>query len=330
MLSYDPIEPEHDTIFNEAVNYILDINKASATLFQRHFRIGFARAMSLMDELEHAGIIGPVNGAKPRLILINSKADLGSIKPPKQTIEEVTAKSKWKKTTDTPKKFIVHLGTDEKGAKVNLDLEKYGNLIIVGSQMTGVNKLVNQIITQKVQEYSPDDLKLIIVDGFINQIELPHNSPHLLTPIVSDASKIKPMIMWLQDEIVSRLRSTDREDNPKILLVINGFNEIIYFTPSEVEARLSTALSFAQKAGIYVVITVDYLDTGLSKLMQANIGAKVVFKPTTHQMARSSGIFETIKLESPDEAILETMFEGKTKLTINNVDVKKIYKEIYE
>jgi DNA segregation ATPase FtsK/SpoIIIE, S-DNA-T family len=62
---------DHDALFNDAVAYIKETNKASATLFQRHFRIGFARAGSLLDELERAGIVGPVNGAKPREILLS-------------------------------------------------------------------------------------------------------------------------------------------------------------------------------------------------------------------------------------------------------------------
>jgi S-DNA-T family DNA segregation ATPase FtsK/SpoIIIE len=61
---------EHDTMFNDATAFIRDTGKASATYLQRHFKIGYARAARLLDELEHAGIVGPVNGAKPRNILI--------------------------------------------------------------------------------------------------------------------------------------------------------------------------------------------------------------------------------------------------------------------
>lgn len=61
---------EHDTMFNDAVAFIQDTGKASATYLQRHFKIGYARAARLLDELEHANIVGPVNGAKPRDILI--------------------------------------------------------------------------------------------------------------------------------------------------------------------------------------------------------------------------------------------------------------------
>ena len=61
---------EHDTMFTDATAFIRDTGKASATNLQRHFKIGYARAARLLDELEHAGIVGPVNGAKPRNILI--------------------------------------------------------------------------------------------------------------------------------------------------------------------------------------------------------------------------------------------------------------------
>lgn len=61
---------ERDTMFNDAVKFISETGKASATVLQRHFKIGYARAARLLDELEHAGIVGPVNGAKPRAILI--------------------------------------------------------------------------------------------------------------------------------------------------------------------------------------------------------------------------------------------------------------------
>ena len=61
---------EHDTMFNDAVKFIADTGKASATNLQRHFKIGYARAARLLDELQAANIVGPVNGAKPREILI--------------------------------------------------------------------------------------------------------------------------------------------------------------------------------------------------------------------------------------------------------------------
>lgn len=61
---------ERDSMFNDAVKLIQDSGKASASLMQRRLKLGYARAARVLDELEQAGIVGPVNGAKPREILI--------------------------------------------------------------------------------------------------------------------------------------------------------------------------------------------------------------------------------------------------------------------
>ncbi|MBI2464825.1 DNA translocase FtsK [Candidatus Shapirobacteria bacterium] len=61
---------DHDVMFQDAVKFITETGKASATNLQRHFKIGYARAARLLDELEQAKIVGPVNGAKPREILV--------------------------------------------------------------------------------------------------------------------------------------------------------------------------------------------------------------------------------------------------------------------
>lgn len=59
-----------DDLFEEAVAEITRSKKASTSLLQRKFSIGYARAARLMDLLEEAGMIGPSNGAKPREVYI--------------------------------------------------------------------------------------------------------------------------------------------------------------------------------------------------------------------------------------------------------------------
>jgi len=57
-----------DTLYEEAKNLVLETGNASTTFLQRKLKIGYARAASLMDELEKGGTIGPQEGAKPRKI----------------------------------------------------------------------------------------------------------------------------------------------------------------------------------------------------------------------------------------------------------------------
>lgn len=64
---------ERDSMFEDAIKLIQETGKASASLLQRRLKLGYARAARVLDELEKAGIVGPVNGAKPREILIEHR-----------------------------------------------------------------------------------------------------------------------------------------------------------------------------------------------------------------------------------------------------------------
>ena len=59
-----------DDLYNEAYTIVIKDKKASASLLQRRLKVGYARAARLLDLLEENGVIGPVNGSKPREIYI--------------------------------------------------------------------------------------------------------------------------------------------------------------------------------------------------------------------------------------------------------------------
>jgi DNA segregation ATPase FtsK/SpoIIIE, S-DNA-T family len=61
-------EEPSDSLFEDAKSTILSTGNASTTFLQRKLKVGYARAASLMDELEKKGIVGPQEGAKPRKI----------------------------------------------------------------------------------------------------------------------------------------------------------------------------------------------------------------------------------------------------------------------
>lgn len=58
-----------DSLYKDAMDIILSTGNASTTFLQRKLKIGYARAASLIDQLESAGIVGPAEGSKPRKIL---------------------------------------------------------------------------------------------------------------------------------------------------------------------------------------------------------------------------------------------------------------------
>lgn len=63
-------EDYDDPLYNEIVEFVVTQGKASASLLQRRFRLGYNRAARCIDLLEERGIIGPNNGSKPREVLV--------------------------------------------------------------------------------------------------------------------------------------------------------------------------------------------------------------------------------------------------------------------
>ncbi len=57
-----------DDLFDDALKFVVDQQKASTSLLQRQFRIGYNRAARIMDDLEQRGYIGPQEGSKPRQV----------------------------------------------------------------------------------------------------------------------------------------------------------------------------------------------------------------------------------------------------------------------
>ena len=61
---------DEDPLYNDIVQFVIESQKASASLLQRRFKLGYNRAARLIDLLEERGIIGPANGSKPREVLV--------------------------------------------------------------------------------------------------------------------------------------------------------------------------------------------------------------------------------------------------------------------
>lgn len=64
-----------DPLYNDIVEFVISTRKASASLLQRRFKLGYNRAARIIDLLEERGIIGPANGSKPREVLIDNDED---------------------------------------------------------------------------------------------------------------------------------------------------------------------------------------------------------------------------------------------------------------
>lgn len=73
-LDFDP--SERDPLFREAAEVIVNAQQGSASLLQRKLKLGYNRAGRLIDQLEHAGVVGPFEGSKARQVLIQDMVSL--------------------------------------------------------------------------------------------------------------------------------------------------------------------------------------------------------------------------------------------------------------
>lgn len=99
-----------DEFFADALELVVDKERASASMLQRYFRIGFNRAARILDQLAEAGYVGEEQGSKPRDVLL-TRRELESLK---RQAKERTGNSE---ETRTP-----HL-------EMTMDLEKTGEIV---------------------------------------------------------------------------------------------------------------------------------------------------------------------------------------------------------
>ncbi|MCB0311517.1 MAG: cell division protein FtsK, partial [Bdellovibrionales bacterium] len=65
-------QDELDPLYDQAVEIVVSKGQASTSMIQRAFRIGYNRAARIIDCMEREGVVGPMDGAKPREVLVGS------------------------------------------------------------------------------------------------------------------------------------------------------------------------------------------------------------------------------------------------------------------
>jgi DNA segregation ATPase FtsK/SpoIIIE, S-DNA-T family len=77
---------DNDELLPQAINLVVDAGQASVSLIQRKFKVGYARAARIVDQMEERGIVSPYEGSKPRQVLI-SKQQWHELQMAKEAVE---------------------------------------------------------------------------------------------------------------------------------------------------------------------------------------------------------------------------------------------------
>lgn len=100
----------------------------------------------------------------------------------------------------------VVLGRGTTGEPMINDLSKMPHLLIAGSTGSGKTVCINAIIASLVYHSTPDDLRFIMVDPKIVEMQIFNKLPHMLIPVVTDPKKVPNALKWLISEMESRYK----------------------------------------------------------------------------------------------------------------------------
>jgi S-DNA-T family DNA segregation ATPase FtsK/SpoIIIE len=106
--------------------------------------------------------------------------------------------------THTKAKLPIALGKDVYGSVLVADLADMPHLLIAGTTGSGKSVCINSVLLSLLYRFSPDDLKIILVDPKVVELQVYNQLPHLVVPVVTDPKKVLIALRWVINEMEKR------------------------------------------------------------------------------------------------------------------------------
>lgn len=104
------------------------------------------------------------------------------------------------------KRIPLALGKDVYGKTVIGDLAAMPHLLVAGATGSGKSVCINSIIASMLFKFGPDELRFIMVDPKVVEMQLYNKLPHLVVPVVTDPKKVVAALKWVVNEMEKRYR----------------------------------------------------------------------------------------------------------------------------
>jgi S-DNA-T family DNA segregation ATPase FtsK/SpoIIIE len=104
----------------------------------------------------------------------------------------------------TKAKLPIALGKDVYGSVLVADLADMPHLLIAGTTGSGKSVCINCVLLSLLYRFSPDDLKIILVDPKVVELQVYNQLPHLVVPVVTDPKKVLIALRWVINEMEKR------------------------------------------------------------------------------------------------------------------------------
>jgi len=240
-------------------------------------------------------------------------------KIPKITLIKKSKENPWKKsiyeavnhpTFEKAGDLSFPLGFTEKGEMVIKKLIEIQHLVIGGNAMSQKEIMLDTILTSLLLKATPLNLKLILADRrmYLNYYD---NLPHLLTPVINNPDYTISALEWIlseQDRRIKMFAQAQKRDFagyseifphklPRVLVVISYIEDVIFYSPVQVEDLLTRILQFAPTTGIHVIFTTNLLSTSaVSSNIQSEIPSKLFFRYVSYTDAGPQKVKEVESL----------------------------------
>ena len=199
-------------------------------------------------------------------------------------------------------KLAVGLGKDVAGLVRVGDLSKMPHLLIAGATGSGKSVMINTIIASILTQATPDDVRLLMVDPKMVELNMYNGIPHLLSPVVVEVDKVVSLLKNGISEMERRYRLFSQlgvrnldgyrkmrleriaqgdlslNNLPSIVIIIDELADLMMAAPEEVEGMICRLAQLARATGIHLVVATQRPSVDvITGLIKANIPTRISF-----------------------------------------------------
>lgn len=238
---------------------------------------------------------------------IPGKAAVG-IEIPNESVSMVTIREVLEsdKFVGSDSKLTFVLGKDIAGNSITADLGKMPHMLIAGATGSGKSVCINTIIISILYNATPNEVKLLLIDPKVVELNNYNGIPHLLIPVVTDPKKASSALNWAVQEMTNRykyfaennvrdisgynnkMKSQGKETLPKIVVIIDELADLMMVAPGQVEDSICRLAQMARAAGIHLIVATQRPSVDvITGVIKANIPSRISFSVSSQADSRT-------------------------------------------
>lgn len=194
-----------------------------------------------------------------------------------------------------PSPTAVAMGKDITGTPIICDLSDMPHLLIAGATGSGKSVCINSIIMSILYRATPQQVRMLMIDPKLVELQPYNGIPHLLTEVVSDPKKAAAALDWVVQEMGDRYRrfqqtgvrniagyngkmKNEADKMPDIVVIIDEFSDLMVQCRKQVEESIQRLAALARAAGIYMIVATQRPSVDvITGVIKANIPSRIAF-----------------------------------------------------